>query len=370
MSNNTTEHPPRKATHPGTVLQRELEAREMKQSDLAAELDIAASHLNEIIKGKRPITAELAVLLEAALEIDAEYWNNAQASYNLDVARVQASIAKQADVIAQWRAIKDIIPLKYFKKQGVIIGNIAEDVKRVFSLFAIDSVTELQQRLAVGGGDGIYYKKSGKLKTHVEHMKAWVAYVRHLSEDVRVNPFDFDCQADLIKSLRKVFLGHNIENNLATVLCSYGIKLVVKEKPDHAPIDGAALWSKDMHPIIGLTLRHKRIDNLAFTVYHELGHIFLHLKGNQKVSYVDNTVEDAQALNSDVEKEANEFAGNILIPEVKWQEFIHAGQSFDDNCIKRFAASIGTPAASVRGRLCHEKFLAYSRPTSIDYHIL
>jgi HTH-type transcriptional regulator/antitoxin HigA len=366
MSNSTTEHPPRKATHPGTVLQRELEAREMKQSDLAAELDIAASHLNEIIKGKRPITAELAVLLEAALEIDAQYWNNSQASYNLDVARVQASIAKQADVIAQWRAIKDIIPLKYFKKQGIIIGNIAEDVRRVFNLFATDSLTELQHLLTASD---VYYKKSGKLKAHVEHMKAWVAYVRHLSEDIQVNPFSFDCQEDLIKNLRKVFLGHNVEKNLATALCSYGIKLVIKEKPDHAPIDGAALWSRDMHPIIGLTLRHKRIDNLAFTVYHELGHIFLHLKANYGISYVDNTVEDAQAVNYDVEKEANDFAGNILIPEIKWQEFISKG-FFGDDAIKRFASSIGTPAASVRGRLCHEKLIAFGRPTKIDNHIL
>lgn len=368
MSNNTTEHAPRTATHPGTVLQRELEAREMKQSDLAAELGMAASHLNEIIKGKRPVTAELAILLEAALEIEAPYWNNAQASYNLDVARMQAAITRQADVITQWRAIKEIVPLKYFKKQGIIIGNIAEDVKRIFSIFSIDSITELQQRLAVGGGDGIYYKKSGKLKTHVEHMKTWVAYVRYLSEDVRVNDFDFDCQEDLIRSLRRVFLGHNVEQNLATTLCSYGIKLVVREKPDHAPIDGAAMWSRDMHPVIGLTLRHKRIDNLAFTVYHELGHIFLHLKGNQKVSYVDNTVEDAQAINSDVEKQANDFAGNILIPEDKWLEFVHRG-FYDDNSVTRFAHSISTPAASVRGRLCHEKLLAFGRPTKIDYHI-
>jgi HTH-type transcriptional regulator/antitoxin HigA len=366
MNDIITEHLPRRATHPGTVLQRELEAREMKQSDLAAELDIAASHLNEIIKGKRPITAEIAVLLEAALEIDAQYWNNAQASYNLDSARMQEAVAKQADAITQWRTIKDIIPLKYFKKQGVVIGNIVEDVKRIFNLFATDSLVELQHLLTASD---VYYKKSGKLKAHAEHMKAWVAYVRHLSDDIQVNPFDFNCQEELIKSLRKVFLGNNVEKNLANVLCLYGIKLVVREKPDHAPIDGAALWSKDMHPVIGLTLRHKRIDNLAFTVYHELGHIFLHLKSNHSISYVDNTVEDAQALNTDVEKEANDFAGNILIPEVKWQEFVSHG-FFGDDSIRRFASAIDTPAASIRGRLCHEKRIAFGRPTKIDNRIL
>jgi HTH-type transcriptional regulator/antitoxin HigA len=369
MKNSTTEFAPKSATHPGTMLQRELDARDIKQSDLAGELGIAASQLNEVIKGKRPIGPELAILLEAALEIEAEYWNTSQANYNLDLARKQAAVTKQADAITQWHTIKELVPLKYFKKQGLLTGSLTEDISRVFEVFRINSVNELQRSLAVGGVE-VLYKKSGKLKTHVEHMKAWVAYVRYLSDHLKVNAFEFGAEQDLINRLRKVFLGRDVLSHLSTTLCSHGIKLVIRDKPDHAPIDGAALWSKDDCPVIGLTLRHHRLDNLAFTVYHELGHILLHLRGNRKVSFVDNTVEDTKGINSDAEKEANDFASNILIPDANWNEFIRSNTSFDDSSIKRFAASISTPAASVRGRLCYEGLLSWAKPTKIDNHIL
>ncbi len=44
------------ATHPGIILRYELEDREISQKDFAAMIGMQKSHLNELIKGKRPIT--------------------------------------------------------------------------------------------------------------------------------------------------------------------------------------------------------------------------------------------------------------------------------------------------------------------------
>lgn len=74
-------------THPGTLIRDELEVRpEIKQKELAKKLGVKASFLNEVIKGKRPITADLAVLLEKALDIPADYWMWFQAQYEMDKA--------------------------------------------------------------------------------------------------------------------------------------------------------------------------------------------------------------------------------------------------------------------------------------------
>lgn len=81
---------PYKATHPGILIKDELEVRpDLKQKDLAKELGVKASFLNEIINGKRPITPEIAVLLEGVFEIPASYWMKFQSQYEIDKARIK-----------------------------------------------------------------------------------------------------------------------------------------------------------------------------------------------------------------------------------------------------------------------------------------
>lgn len=75
------------AFHPGEFLQEETEERGLKKMDLAIKLEILPGHLSELFKGKRNITARMAVRLEKALDISAEYWLGLQLSYDLIHAR-------------------------------------------------------------------------------------------------------------------------------------------------------------------------------------------------------------------------------------------------------------------------------------------
>lgn len=85
---------PETPTHPGEILADELEARNITQKDFAGQIGMQKSQLNEIIKGKRHINAELAILLEEALDVPAAYWLNAQQGYDLDLARQRRSLLK------------------------------------------------------------------------------------------------------------------------------------------------------------------------------------------------------------------------------------------------------------------------------------
>lgn len=73
---------PFEPTHPGEVLREEIECRGITQTRLADEIGMKVSLLNELINGKRDFTTEYAMLLEAALGIDADFWLNLQSSYN------------------------------------------------------------------------------------------------------------------------------------------------------------------------------------------------------------------------------------------------------------------------------------------------
>ncbi|MEQ8712000.1 MAG: HigA family addiction module antitoxin [Cyclobacteriaceae bacterium] len=80
---------PGSVMHPGQLLKDELETREMKQIDLAKELGIAKNVMSEIINGKRNITPVLAVRLEEALGIKAEFWMKYQMAYEIDKIRIK-----------------------------------------------------------------------------------------------------------------------------------------------------------------------------------------------------------------------------------------------------------------------------------------
>jgi len=58
---------PYKATHPGEVLLDELKARDLSQKEFTAEIGVQPTMLNEIISGKRPVTANIAILFHQSL---------------------------------------------------------------------------------------------------------------------------------------------------------------------------------------------------------------------------------------------------------------------------------------------------------------
>ena len=82
---------PSQPIHPGEIIKDEIEYRGISQKELAAEIGIPASVLNAVLNGKRTVTTEYALLLEAALGIDADIWLRIQADYNKQIAKSDPS---------------------------------------------------------------------------------------------------------------------------------------------------------------------------------------------------------------------------------------------------------------------------------------
>ena len=77
---------PFKPTHPGEVLKDELEFRGISQRGLAKKMDISYSALNEVLNGKRALNPELAMMMEAALGVDAAPLLAMQNEYDMQMA--------------------------------------------------------------------------------------------------------------------------------------------------------------------------------------------------------------------------------------------------------------------------------------------
>jgi addiction module HigA family antidote len=77
------------ATHPGEVLLEEyIKPLGLTQATLAKELDISTNRLNELVRGKRGITADTALRLAHRFRTSPELWMNLQSAYELTAARM------------------------------------------------------------------------------------------------------------------------------------------------------------------------------------------------------------------------------------------------------------------------------------------
>jgi addiction module HigA family antidote len=73
--------------HPGEHLKEILEEIGMSQNAFALSIGVSAMRISHVIKGKRPITAELAVLFGKAFSQTPQFWMNLQTSYDLKIAQ-------------------------------------------------------------------------------------------------------------------------------------------------------------------------------------------------------------------------------------------------------------------------------------------
>lgn len=317
---------PFKATHVGEVLKEELKARNIKQKDIAALLNQPASVINQIIKETRGITPDMAILLEKALNIKASFWMKLQSNYELDMARIQEKTQKNARNIELWQSLGQLVPLKEFQKAGVISENIEQGIKKTFEIFQVDNIDELIE-LKSADPQVAMFRKSAKLNTNQINLFGWkhLAYYNARSDNKQYPAFNRDNYQAIIQELNTIFYDndHTLDK-LHAVLYKYGIRFTIQKRFNQTPIDGFSFMHKGT-PTIVVTTRLNRIDNLAFSVMHELCHVFSHLGTEGYNDLV--ALDDENRAKNKYEKEADAYARKALISDEIWQQFIHLGKA-------------------------------------------
>ena len=96
---------PFQPTHPGEVLKDELDYRGISQRALARDLGMSYSVLNEVLNGKRALNTELAMMLEAALGVDAAPLLAMQNEYNMMMAERNESFMEKLKSIKRIAAV-------------------------------------------------------------------------------------------------------------------------------------------------------------------------------------------------------------------------------------------------------------------------
>ncbi len=87
IAKNTVDGLP--AVHPGEFLRETLEDLAMTQAAFAEAIGVSAMRVSHLLKGDRPVTAELALRLGRALGQTPQYWLNLQSAYDLKMVQIE-----------------------------------------------------------------------------------------------------------------------------------------------------------------------------------------------------------------------------------------------------------------------------------------
>ena len=105
IGTTTNKYTPYFPIHPGEILKDEIEYLGISQRLLASQMGISYTLLNEVLNGKRQVNAELAMLAEAALGLDADTLVRMQARYNIQVARQDKTFSERLAKIRKLSAM-------------------------------------------------------------------------------------------------------------------------------------------------------------------------------------------------------------------------------------------------------------------------
>lgn len=83
--------------HPGEFLSEILEELDLSQAEFARAIGTSPMRVSHVIKGRRPVTAELALLFGRALGQSPEYWLNLQSTFDLKIA--EAAIGRRLKTV-------------------------------------------------------------------------------------------------------------------------------------------------------------------------------------------------------------------------------------------------------------------------------
>lgn len=328
---------------PGDFILREIIARGWTQRDLAYVLGIADSAVNRLISGKVGITADTARALADAFDLEAEFFMNLQAAY--DVAR-----ARTPDPgVAKKGRLQTIFPIReMIKREWLPEGDVASMEGHLLSFFKARSLDTVRDDALAFAAKKTDYKKPPPFA-----QIAWVFRVRQIAETTSVPPYSAKALKAAVPGMRRLLRTPEAAAEVPKILASCGVRLVLVEGLPGGKIDGVCFWLDKNKPVIGLSLRYDRIDNFWFVLLHEINHVICEDGMDEPI--FDDLDGDNAGTGPELppaERQANETASNYLVPTRQMDAYIAAKRPyFSERDLIELARKHGVHPGIVAGQI-------------------
>lgn len=338
--------------HPGIFIREELEARDWDQVDLAYILGMSPQQLSPLLNGKRDISVDMAAVLGDAFDVPAEFFANLQKLYDLNK-------AKRPDPGVKTRAnwVKTF-PVREMIRRGWIEDTEADLLDlQMMRFFATNKVSEIP---FVGSGEVAAYAAKKTAYDEITPVQlVWLHRVRVIGGTMDCPGYSKDMLVKILPSIRAHMNDKEDLSNIPHMLWNCGIRFVVVEPLDGAKIDGVCTWLEDQ-PVIGISTRLNRMDNLCFVIRHEIEHVLREDGKEFSYSHVDVFEPDRNLDELPVEeRQADNAAAEFLIPQDRLISFMaRKGKFISERDVLAFAARHHIHPAVVIGQIQYRRHMA------------
>jgi HTH-type transcriptional regulator/antitoxin HigA len=319
--------------NPFEAIKFRMEEQGLRQRDLIPFIG-SKSKVSEVLAGKRPLTISMIRALHNGLGIPAE------------ILLQQPQPPDKCDETNDWHKF----PLKEMVKRGWLEAtedelkrNWKKLIERFFEpLGGIQSVSALCRRTLV--------ERSGKAMDKYA-LWAWTARLLIKANSMRLPNYKTGTvNKKFIEQVILLSFSDRGPIEAQKYLAQHGISLVIEPHLPRTHLDGAVLLSKEGRPVIGLTIRHDRIDNFWFNLVHELIHVEKHLKSAEE-AFIDDL--DSGPGSDPRERECDRVAGEIFIPRTVWKRSDAYRQRTPD-AVHELALQLKIHPAIIAGRIRHD----------------
>lgn len=340
--------------NPGQLIAALLEDRGWTQRILAMVLEKDETTVNKIIAGKGAVTTDTALALEEVFGTPAETFLELQRKYDLAVARISA---RPNQGRATRATLFGDLPISAMVKRGWIAASDPQNLKDVeaglIKFFGVASASEIE----------ILPHAAKKTLVNTEPtpaQMAWLYRVKSIAEEMLVAKFSVAALEAALPKLHALTVAPEEARKVPRILAECGIRFVIVESiVPSAKIDGVCFWLDENSPVVGLSMRHDRIDNFWFVLRHELEHVRLG-HGRAELSMIlDAELEGERAGTGEgvpeEERLANDAAQNFCVPSSKMNDFIvRKAPFFSERDMLGFARLLGVHPGIVAGQLQHK----------------
>ncbi len=183
--------------------------------------------------------------------------------------------------------------------------------------------------------------------------RAWVSHLTQLAHEcpmaTQFRPSSIDGR--FLKSLAQLSMREDGPALALDAVKELGVCVILESGLPGMSVDGASFHVAGCPPVLAMTARHDRLDNFWFTLFHEIGHIALHLGDASTEIFVDS---EEEAGGDEAEAEANAFAKDGLIPRNVWLRS-DAYRLGSEASVIALAKQLGIHPAIVAGRIRYER---------------
>jgi HTH-type transcriptional regulator/antitoxin HigA len=336
---------------PGDSIFDLIEERGWTQGELARRLGYSDKHVSNLINGKAPVTVDAAERLERVLGSTMNFWLALEANYQKHKARLET-----AESHALWLnalPLKELMGCEAIPRQRVNAKNKPGLVEACLRFFGVASPEDWRNHY---GGMEVAFRRSRAEQSDMGAISAWLRLGEQKAEKLDETKFDQGRFENALKDIRgltqespEVF-----EPRMHALLQGAGVLLVLVPAIARAHVSGVARWLSPTRPLIQLSLYGKTNDKFWFTFFHEAAHILLHANGKEGKKSIFLDDPSATHATEPMEREANEWAGNWLIPA---RHVARLPRLRNKKAVIEFAQQIGIHPGIVVGRLQHDGFI-------------